>query len=404
VTRLFALLAVIALGIGLSACGSGSGDSSSSSSSSSDSNEPIKIGFAVANTGMMEPYDVPARTAAQFAMDDINRAGGIDGRRLTLTSADTKSKSELSGDAATQVLSDGADVVITSCDYDQGSPAATVAQEQGKLAFSTCAGSIAFGPEGIGPLAFTEATAVASESGAMAEWAYREKGWRTAYVLVDDTGQFFKESGYGFATRFREIGGDVVGEDTFKQGDQSIASQISKIKSLPQKPDAIYIGSIIPGLSSAIKQIRAAGLDMPILSDEDIDGDFWKDAIPGVSDIYFATYASIYGDDPDPKVNELTARYRAKTGKIPESSTFLTGYAMIEAIADAIRGADGSTDGAKLQAQLEQFNRKPLLLDTTFNDRYHITLRRTMRLLQIQNGKTTFVKKWTPEGIALLQD
>ena len=103
----------------------------------------------------------------------------------------------------------------------------------------------------------------------------------------------------------------------------------------------------MPGEASAIKQLRAAGIDQPILADEDIDGDYWKGGVPDLNDVYYATYASIYGDDPDPKVNELVDRYKQKTGKLPDTSAFLTGYAMIQAIQKAVEGADGSPRAAR---------------------------------------------------------
>jgi branched-chain amino acid transport system substrate-binding protein len=393
---------MIALILGVAACGSGSSSSSSDSGSSDEG--PIKLGFAIGETGFMEPFDVPAQTSAQFAIDDINADGGIDGRQIETTTADMKSKPELAGDAATKVIDDGADVVVTSCDFDQGSPAASVAQEQGKLAFSTCAASIAFGPQGIGNLAFTMGTAGSAEGSAMAEFA-NEQGYKSAYTLVDDTIQFTKESVFGFNETWKKLGGQIVGSDTWKQTDQSIASQINAIKSANPQPDFIYITSYMPGEASAIKQIRAAGIDLPLLGDEDIDGDYWKDAVPGLSDVWYATYASIYGDDPDEKVNEIVDRYKQKTGKAPDTSAFLTGYSMVQAIQQAIEGADGSTDGQALADQLQTFdNNTDLLLPTTFTDQYHITLSRTLRIMQIQDGKTSFVEEVTPKDVPVPQN
>ncbi|MFN8149514.1 MAG: ABC transporter substrate-binding protein [Solirubrobacterales bacterium] len=395
--RISSALAALLLALFLAACGSGSGDETSDSSAAS-SDEPLTLGFAIGETGFMAPFDDPARTAAQFAMDDVNADGGIDGRQVEMVSADTKSKPELSGDAATDVLGQGADIVVTSCDFDQGSPAAIVAQDQGVLAFSTCAGSTAFGPEGIGPLAFTMATAAPAEGAAMAEWAM-DKGYTKAATLLDDTIEFTKQSNYGFETRYEDLGGDLVAQETFKQGDQSLASQINAIKAAD--PDVIYLASYMPSQASAMKQIRAAGIDAPILADEDVDGDYWKEALPDISDVYYATYASIYGDDPDDKVNELVDRYKEKTGKLPDNSAFLTGYAMVQAIQKAIEDADGSTDGQDLSDQLQTFDDEQFLLPTTFDEQYHITLKRTLRLMEIQDGKTSFLEEHTPEDVPI---
>jgi len=231
----------------------------------------------------------------------------------------------------------------------------------------------------------------------LAEWGYEEKGFKTAYLLVDDTLEFTKQSAYGFKTRWEELGGKLLGEDTFKQEDQSVASQINKIKSLSEEPEAVYLTSYMPGQASVIKQMRAAGLNMPILSEEDVDGDYWKEAVPNVSDVYYATYASIYGDDPDEQINEMVERFEAKEGKLPETSAFLTGYALVQAVAKAVEGTGGSTDGTELQEQLETFEEEPLLLTTSFDDKYHITLNRELRIMQIQDGKTSFVETWTPK-------
>lgn len=394
--RLGAVLLVFLLALGLAACGSGSGDDGGDDSSSGgEGSAPITLGFAIGETGFMAAYDGPARTVAEYAIDDLNAKGGVDGREIKVVSADMKSKPELSGDAATEVLSEGADIVVTSCDFDMGSPAGIVAQEEGVLAMSTCAASTSFGPTGIGPLAFTMASAAGSFGSTMAEWAYEKKGFENAFVMIDDTLEFCKQSGYGFSKRWEELGGKLGGEATFKQEDQSIASQINEIKAAD--PDVIYLTSYLPGLAGAVKQIRAAGIEAPILSDEDIDGEAWKDAVPGLSEVYFATSASIYGDDPEQKINEVLDRYQKEEGKLPEFASFLTGYAMIEAIATAVEGAGGSTEGTALQEQLETFKNEPLLLPTTFTPEYHITLDRTLRVMEIQDGKTTFVETWTPE-------
>ncbi|MDQ2700636.1 MAG: ABC transporter substrate-binding protein, partial [Actinomycetota bacterium] len=252
---------------------------------------------------------------------------------------------------------------------------------------------------GIGLLAFTMATAAPVEGAAMAEWAFNEKNMKTAFTILDDTLEFTKQTTQGFTDRWEELGGEIAGATTFKQGDASIASQINEIKALPEPPDAIWLASYNPGAASALKQIRAAGLDMPILGDEDLDGDYWKEAVPGISDVYYATYASIYGDDSDPKINDLLDRYKDQEGKLPDTSLFLTGYAAIQAISKAIEGTDGSTDGAELQAQLETFDNEKLLLPTTFTADSHISFKRTLRIMEIQDGKTSLVTEFSPESV-----
>lgn len=395
-TRFITFLTVVFATIALAACGSGSSDSTGGSNTG-----PITLGFAIGETGFMEANDVPARDFAEFAINKINAQGGVDGRKFQTVSQNTKSNADLSGDAATQVLDNGADIVVTSCDFDQGAPAALVAQKQGTLAYSTCAGSTAFGPQGIGPLAFTGAHAAPGEGATMAEFAYDKLKARTAYSLLDDSIDYEKQTEYGFTTRWKQLGGQLLGSDTFKQTDPSIASQISNIKNLPNPPDVIWLSSYMPAEASVFKQIRNAGIDAPILTDQNPDGDYWKGAVPGLSDLYYPAYGSLYGDDPDPKVNDLMKQYQQQIGKRPDTASGLTGYAMVQILADAIKGAKGSTDGSALQKQLETIRDTNLIVPTQFSSNFHITLKRALRIMQVQNGKTTYLELHTPSQVPL---
>ncbi len=397
--RLAAVVMATASLVFLAACG----DDDSDDSGSSDSSEPITIGFVVGKTGVLESYDGPAQTMAEIAIDEINADGGIDGRQIETVEADMKSKPELAGNAATQVISDGADVLLLPCDFDLGSPAGIVAQEEGKIGISLCAASTSFGPAGIGNLAYTMGLAGVTEGAAAAEWAYEEQGWSSTYVLLDDTLDQNKQATESFKTRFEDLGGEIVGEDTFKQEDQSIDAQVSRITGLSQEPDFLYVSSFQPGFAGAIKQIRDAGIEAPIVGGSDLDGDYWKEAVPNVSDVYFPAMASIYGDDPDPEVKDLLATFEEESGAPPDVSAFLGGYAAVQAIEAAVTEA-GSTDGEEMTAVMEEFTDEPFVLETTFTPEFHISLERTVRIMNIDDGKTSFVTEWdasevpTPSG------
>jgi branched-chain amino acid transport system substrate-binding protein len=157
----------------------------------------------------------------------------------------------------------------------------------------------------------------------------------------------------------------------------------------------------MPGEAKALKQIRDAGIKVPILADEDIDGDYWKGAVRHLDNVYFTTYTSIYGDDPDQKVNELVQRYASQAGKKPDTGSFITGYAMVQAIAKAITDAGGSLDGKALAAKLDTYKDEQFVLPTTFTPALHIALDRTERVMQINGGTTSFVRTWKPSVVPI---
>src|SRR5258708_22534026 len=93
----------------------------------------------------------------------------------------------------------------------------------------------------------------------------------------------------------------LAGRDTVKNNDPSIASQITRIKSLPKEPDAIMLCTMMPGAVSAIKQIRASGIKSMILNGSGVDGSYWPSAVPDLSNFYLPVQGSIYGYDPNPQ-------------------------------------------------------------------------------------------------------
>ncbi|MEX2375361.1 MAG: ABC transporter substrate-binding protein [Dehalococcoidia bacterium] len=395
-----ALGAVVALLAGITVAGfAGAAAGSETRAAQAD---PIVLGFAIGRSGWMAPYDVPPLQGAQLAVSELNARGGILRRQLKIITSDTKTETDLLASAGIEVLDKGADFLVASCDFDQGGPAATVAQQRGVVAISTCAGSNKFGPQGIGNLAFTMGSAGATQGVIMAEWSYQRRGFRRAYILYNPALDYHRQVEAGFETRWKQLGGRLLGKDTKQTDDQSVATQIAKIRSLSPQPDVLFLADFMPSLGVATRQIRAAGINIPIASGgENFDGNAWKAGVPNASNIYFTTYTSIYGDDPDPSVNQFYRKFRTKLGKLPPSGAAVTGYAVVQAIARAVTRAK-TTEGKAVARQLEKFRNEKLLAGpTTFTKNAHIAHKRTARILQVQRGKTSFLTLHTPKVVVI---
>jgi branched-chain amino acid transport system substrate-binding protein len=351
--------------------------------------KPIIIGIATAQTGFIAAFDKPAVAGAMIAVKDINAAGGVMGRPLKVVTADTKSDLNLGSQAGLSVVSKGADVMLVTLDFNFGGGAARVAQSKGMAVVSIGASSPKFGVSGIGPLAYTIGSNGAVEAYAEAEWAYQKKGWKNAYILLDDTTDANKTQCDSFSTRFKELGGSIAGSDTFKNSDPSVAPQITRIKGLSSKPDVIILCSYPPGGAVATQQIRQQGLDTPIIGNDAMDGDYWyKKTLPDLSNFYYNESTSIFGNDPNPKVNTFWKKYTKATKGAPQVSFGAFGYAAVQALALGIERAK-STKGSLVAAQMNKFKNAPLLLSTTFTPKVHIDTHREGRMMEIQNGKHT---------------
>ncbi|MCO6388752.1 ABC transporter substrate-binding protein [Aliihoeflea sp. 40Bstr573] len=362
--------------------------------------KPIIIGAAIAQTGFIAAYDADPAKAAEMAVNEINEGGGVLGRPLKLIYADTKSEIPQGAVAAMEVLDQGADIVIVTGDFDFGGTAARTANSQGKVAIAPFAADPKFGVEGIGPYAFSFSTASDTVGTVLAEFA-TAKGWKTAYALTQTTIQYDLSVSAAFQARFKEQNGDaaLVGVDTFTMDDASIATHITRIKALDPQPDVLLLSTLTPAGPGALRQLRTAGLTMPILSGEDMDGDYWLESVPDLSNFYFAAMGSIFGDDPRPDVKKFIDDFTALHGNHPSTAHTLTGYSVIQGIKVAAERA-GSIESDAIKAEFEKFKDEPLLVGpTSFDENTHINFERPMVIMQVQDGKHSAVELRAPEKI-----
>ena len=358
--------------------------------------DDIVVGFATAESGFMQAYDKPAQDAAMIRFDEINKAGGLLGQQIKVVTADTKTDRAEGAKAGLEVLDKGASLVIVSCDYDFGSPAALAAEAAGKVSFFLCAESIKAGIPGVGPHSFSASVLAAVQGATMAEWSYNKKNARSYYRLLDTWTEYNKGICDGFDWMLPRLkDAQLVGSDTFKNEDASIAAQITRIKSLPKEPDAIMLCTMMPGAVSAIKQIRAAGINSMILNGSGVDGSYWLSATPDLSNFFVPVQGSIYGDDPNPDVNTFNAKYKAATGGDPSSQYVYPGYVLIDVWAKAVERAK-STDAGAVVAELEKMkDEKTLFGPRTFTNEIHHQNRGRYLIVETKAGKPGVVDEWT---------
>lgn len=358
--------------------------------------DSIVVGFATAETGFMQAYDKPAQDAAMIRIGEINAAGGLLGKEIEVVNADTKTDRAEGAKAGLSVIDAGADLVVVSCDYDFGSPAALAAEDAGLVSFFLCAESIKAGIQGVGPHSFSASVLAAVQGATMAEWSYSKKEARTYYRLLDNWTEYNKGICDGFDWMLpRLTEARLVGEDSFKNEDASIAAQISRIKALPEEPDAIMLCTMMPGAVSAIKQIRAAGINSMILNGSAVDGSYWLNAVPDLSNFYVPVQGSIHGDDPNPDVTAFNARYKEATGGDPSTQYVYPGYVLIDIWAKAVERA-GSTDADAVVAELEKMQGEPTLFGPrTFTGELHHQNQARYLIVETNAGKPAVVDEWT---------
>lgn len=373
-----ALLATAALT--LTACGPGAPDSASGASSGE---APLVIGAAVALSGFVSAYDVAPLNGLKLKVDEINDGGGLDGRRVEVIEEDTQSVIEGGATAARSLIEKGADVIVSSCDFDFGGPAATVAQQSGLVSFSLCAASPKFGVQGIGDLAFTPRGSVATESAVLSDLAIGS-GWENIAVILDDSIAATTGLCSSFAEFFPAAGGSVVSESRYAPTDTSFTSQVETV--IASGADAVLLCGYPPAGASVIRQLRSSGVDLPILTGNVFDGSYWVESVPDVSDVYTLSAASTGGDSRVAGANELFADYAAAYDGLPARGDAIYGYVIGQLVEAAVLGTDGSSDGAVLAEYLETSVVPTALGEFRYDSETHISLDQPWEVIEFTNG------------------
>jgi branched-chain amino acid transport system substrate-binding protein len=363
--------------------------------------KPIVIGAAVDLTKNMSPFDAPALAAAQIEIAKINAAGGVDGRPLQLKFINDQLDPNKTKQAAAQLLGQGVDIGWVTCDVDYATPAAQTFLQAKKLTVAPCIGTDEMSPlrfGSAGKLAFSFGNAAQDEGAAMAEYAYKN-GWHSSVVVTDNLLRYFKDVCKAYSIRFKQLGGKVVAQESFTQGDKTINNVVSRVNG--EKADNIAFCTSFGGDQPAfVAGLRSLGNSTPIINSWAGDGNYWWTKSPKVTNYYYVTYASVYGDDPSKAVKRLIASLK-KAGHAPQTGGFVSGAAAIDGIATAIRIAHGSTNGATLAAIMEKFHRQPTISGlVSFSPQLHSVFGRQYRVIKINNNKARLVGVITAKKVA----
>ena len=367
-----------------------------SASARGTAKKPIIIGGAVDLSGIMKPFDSAAWLAAKLRAAQINARGGVNGRKLKMIQCDTKIVQPPASQAkacATKLLGQGAIALLVTCDVEFAAPATQQAINAGKLALGSCIGTDEQGPKRFGSkgkLAFSFGNVAQDEGAAMAEYAFKKKHWKRAIVVTDKSLVYFKDVTAAFKNRFKALGGRVVRDDSFVQGQNQIPNLVNRIRST-RNAQVIVTSTTFGDWPALVQGLRSLRVNTPLMNSWAGDGTNWYPKKPKVTKYWYVTFASIFGDDPNPAVRKLFNQIKARQGP-PATGSFVTGATAIDALVTAIKRAKGSTSGRVLAGKFEHFRGLPTISGRiSFSPKFHTVFGRSYRVIEVENNKGKYV-------------
>ncbi len=354
---------------------------------SKKTSDTIKIGGIFPLSGSVAVYGTECRNGVELAINEINAAGGIDGKMLELVAEDDEGSPEKSVNAYKKLVTkDKCNVIIGSLTSGCTAAISSLAQAQKVLLLApaatqtdiTDAGDYVFRACFIDPFQGTVG----------GKFALEDLGAKNAAVLYDVQNDYSIGLYENFKVVFEQGGGKVVAEESYSTGDKDFNAQLTKIKTT--NPDVVYLPDYYGTVALIAKQLRAQGINAPI-----VGADGWDGIIDNAGDeVLNGFYSNHYAaDSTDGKVVTFVNSYKAKYGSTPVSFAAL-GYDCVYLLKDAI-GAAKSADSTTLKDQLMKTNGAYVTGNLTFDAKRNPVKSAVMLEIVKQDGKLVPVYKTT---------
>lgn len=313
---------------------------------SSKSNDTIKIGGIAPLSGSVAVYGLECTDGVNLAVEEINAAGGILGKKVEYLVEDDEGDPAKSVNAYTKLTTqDGVTMLIGSLTSGCSIAITSTAQAQGVVQIAPAATAVAL--TDAGNYIFRACYTDPFQGKIGGKFAATNLGLTKAAVLYDVGNDYSVGLMENFVEEFTSLGGEMVASESYITNDVDFNAQITKIKAA--NPEVVYLPDYYGTVSLIAKQLRAQGLDCPIIGADGWDG-LVEDAGDEVVGGYYSNHYA--ADSTDPAVVKFIEGFKAKyNGRVPNSFAAL-GYDSMYMYKNAIEAA-GTTDPAAVRAALE---------------------------------------------------
>ena len=317
---------------------------------STNANE-INIGINYELTGEVASYGQASVDGIELAIDEINAAGGINGKKINAVKYDNKSDKSQATTLATKLMTQDKVVAVLG-PATSGAFKATIPEaNKNKVVVasgSATADDVTVDANGVKEYAFRICFSDSYQGTAMANYALNNMSATKAVVIMDNSSDYAKGLAANFTTTFEAGGGQVVATEAFVAGDTDFNAIITKIKG--NDFDVIFIPGYYNEAGLIIKQARNQGIDTPILGADGFGAPELTElaGADALNNVFFSSHFSSL--DKDPSVTGFIQNFKTKHGKEPDQFAAL-GYDLAMFLADGIKRA-GSTDTAAIKDAL----------------------------------------------------
>ena len=346
----------------------------------------VRVGVFMSLTGTTANFGISSTNAIKMAADEINKAGGINGKQVELLVQDDRSDASEAATIVTKfVTQDQVHAILGEVASSRSIAAAPIAQNA-KIPMLTPSST---NPEVTrkGDFIFRSCFIDPVQGAAIAQFAAKTLGAKRAAIMVDRKNDYSTGLEKNINDTFTRLGGQMVATQSYQEGDQDFNAQLTSIKG--SNPEVIFVPGYYNDVGLIAKQSRERGITVPL-----IGGDGWDSvqlyAIGGsaLNGSFFTNHYSPF--DTDPMVQKFVNDYKARYGSVPDALA-ATAYDAAHIMFDAIKRSK-SLAGTDIRDALAATKDYPGVTGkVTFNENRDAV--KPIIVIEIKDGGTYMVRE-----------
>lgn len=352
----------------------------------------ILIGYYGDLSGRTSSFGQSTKNGVEMAADEINKAGGINGQQVKIITEDDQGEPNKAATVVTKLINqDGVKALLGEVASSNSLAAAPKAQEAKVPMISPSSTNPAVTQ--VGDYIFRVCFIDPFQGEVMAKFSATNLKAKRAAILYDFNSDYSRGLFQFFKKSFTGLGGQIVSEQSYTQGDRDFSGQLTAIRSA--NPDVIYVPGYYGEVGVIANQTKQLGIKAPLLGGDGWDApQLWQLGGAALNGNYISNHYSV--DDPSPAIQKFVKDYQSRYNVLPDALAAL-GYDSMKVLADAIKRA-GGTENVKLRDAIAQTQNFAGVTGAISINQERNAVKPAV-VLKLQDSKFVYETTIYPEGI-----
>jgi branched-chain amino acid transport system substrate-binding protein len=341
-----------------------------------------RVGAVIPLSGAAETYGRNVQNGLMLALEEINAAGGVKGKKLDVLMENDETNEQTAVQKAEQLIGNGIPVIIGGVTSNLALALAPVGDKKKTVILSPTATSPKL--TGISPYFFRNFPSDTREGRVMAEYAVRRMKIRNVAILYVD-----KEYGQGltqiFKNRFQELGGRVAYEKPYAEGTTDFAANVKEIKD--SGADSVYLPGYYTEIAAILNELKKQEVNLKILSVQGMATPMFLEIAADAAEGVVYPQPPYDPESQEPSIQKFVQAYRQKFPTKPDVDAAFA-YDALWVVAKAIDKCE--TYPTDLRAKIADTSHHGLTGEISFNSGGDVDIE--PRMFQVKGGKFEPIK------------